>query len=342
MNVSNAAKRCRVVLLLIFCLLLSGCQKSIVSIFTSSEHTELVVDGEYQPFNVPRTTMEKLMDLVEAEDTGYIYEVFSPTVRESVAGLDGQIKEFICFIKEKVTDWDFLSGGGNTQRQDGVTTSTRSSFYEFNTDKGTYRCDIGEVLKNTEQPDSVGFSDITIYPEELSNEYAPKKQSGIYIVYPIEEAPQEAITEPYPLEILMELAENEDMKGIHQLFSSTAKLNSEEFLEQVPELVDFFNNHVTSWEPYTWTQNIEKFNQNMAATREMFFYLHTDMGLYRCDIREVLESSYPVDVGFSSVSIFPALYPGIEPEYEDEIYKENCTWGRENRGVCIIYSEQVK
>jgi hypothetical protein len=37
-------------------------------------------------------------------------------------GLDGQIQEFICFIKEKVTDWVFLSGGGNTPRQDGVTT----------------------------------------------------------------------------------------------------------------------------------------------------------------------------------------------------------------------------
>lgn len=339
---NHAVKQYSVVLLMLLCLLLSGCQKSIVSIFTASEHTELVVDGEYQPFNVPRMTMEKLMELVDAEDADYIYEVFSPAVRKSVAGLDGQIQEFICFIEEKVTDWEFLSGGGNTQRQDGVTTSTRSSFYELYTDKGIYRCDIGEALKNTEQPDSVGFSDITIYPEELSSEYAPKKPSGIYIVYPIEEIPQGAITEPSPLETLMELAENEDMKGIRQLFSSTAKLNSEEFLEQVTELVDFLNNHVTSWEPYTWTQNVEKFNQSMAITREMFFYLHTDLGLYRCDIREVLESSYPVDVGFSSVSIFPALYPGERPEFEDEIYREYCTWGRENMGACIIYSEQAK
>ena len=113
--------------------------------------------------------MEKLMELVKAEDADYIYEIFSPAVRENVVGLDGQIQEFICFIKEKVTDWDFLSGGGNTQRQDGVTTSTRSSFYEFNTGKGTYRCDIGEVLKNTEQPDSVGFSDITKSTNDVSS-----------------------------------------------------------------------------------------------------------------------------------------------------------------------------
>ena len=41
-----------------------------------------------------------------------------------------------------------------------------------------------------------------------------------------------------------------------------------------------------------------------ATTREMFFYLHTDNGLYRCDIREVLESRAPADVGVSSVSVF--------------------------------------
>ena len=39
------------------------------------EHTELIVDGKYRPFNVPRMTMEKLMELVEAEDVDYIYEV---------------------------------------------------------------------------------------------------------------------------------------------------------------------------------------------------------------------------------------------------------------------------
>ena len=71
----------------------------------------------------------------------------------------------------------------------------------------------------------------------------------------------------------------------------------------------------------------------------MFFYLHTDNGLYRCDIREVLESDYSVDTGFSSISIFPALYPGDEPEYEDEVYKGYCTWERENMGISIVYQQ---
>ena len=72
----------------------------------------------------------------------------------------------------------------------------------------------------------------------------------------------------------------------------------------------------------------------------MFFYLHTDDGLYRCDIREVLESTNQEDVGFSSISIFPALYPGEKPAYEDDVYKGYCTWGRENMGISIVYQQE--
>ena len=64
----------------------------------SGKHTELVVDGEYKPFNVPSMTMEKLMELIEAEDADYIYEVFSPAVRKDVEGLYEQIQEFILFL----------------------------------------------------------------------------------------------------------------------------------------------------------------------------------------------------------------------------------------------------
>ncbi len=36
-------------------------------------------------------------------------------------------------------------------------------------------------------------------------------------------------------------------------------------------------------------------------------------------------------------SVFPALYPGEDPEYEDEAYKGYCTWGRDNTGISIVY-----
>lgn len=223
MNILNAVKQHGAVLMMLLCLLLCGCQ-----VLFPAEHTELVVDGEYKPFNVPRMTMEKLMELVEAENVDYIYEVFSPAVRENTENLYEQIQEFIRFVEENVTAWDFSTGLGDVQRKDGVTTSTRISLFTFDTSSGTYQCDIDEVIKNTVQPNLVGFSGITVFPEELSWEYAPKEPSGIYIVYRVEDKPQNALTEPSSLKILLELAVKEDTDGIDQLFSVTAKRHSKE------------------------------------------------------------------------------------------------------------------
>lgn len=283
--------------------------------------------------------MEALMKLVEAEDADTIYEVFSPAVRGNAEGLYGQIQEFIRFVEEYVTAWDFSSGSGSGGRSDGDSTMTRASFYEFSTDSGMYRCDIGESLKNTVQPDLVGFSDITVYPDELSWEYAPKKPLGIYIVYRMEDQPQGAGGGPYTMERLVELAQTGDTDALCECFSLSAEKTAEDMPEKAQELAEFLRERTASWEHYTWTENIEILDGAKAATREMFFYLHTDSGLYRCDIREVLESRNPADVGVSSISVFPALYPGEAPEYEDEAYKGYCTWGRDNSGISIVYRQ---
>ena len=86
-------KRFRMIIPLFFCVLLCGCHSNIIGNLLEPEHTELLVDGEYKPFNVPRNTMEALMKLVEAEDADTIYEVFSLAVRENTEGLYGQIQE---------------------------------------------------------------------------------------------------------------------------------------------------------------------------------------------------------------------------------------------------------
>lgn len=330
-------KRCILIFLLTLCVLLCGCHGNIIGNLMTSEHTELLVDGEYKPFNVPRNTMEALMKLVEAEDVDTIYEVFSPAVRENAEGLYEQIQEFIRFAEENVTAWDFSSGTGKGDRRDGDAVMTRASFYEFSTDSGMYRCDIGEVLKNTVQPDLVGFSDITVYPNELSWEYASKKPVGIYIVYRVEDQPQETIEGPYTMERLIELAQAGNTDGLCECFSLATKGDVEDIPEKAQELVEFLCEQMVFWEFYTWTENIEMIGGSKVTTREMFFYLHMDNGLYRCDIREVLESRDPAEVGVSSVSVFPALYPGEDPEYEDEIYKGYCTWGRDNAGISITY-----
>lgn len=331
-------KQFRLIFPLLLCIPLCGCQKKIAWDFLTPEHTELVVDGEYKPFNVPRKTMEKLMELIEAEDADYIYEVFSPYVRENVESLSEQIQELIRFTKENVTAWDFESGGGKADRRSGITVSKSIAFYEFQTNSGIYRCDISDVRKNDTQKETIGFSSISIYPEELSWEYAPKEPPGISIVYRMEDMPQDISMEQSSMETLIQLVNGENADAIYDVFTPKAKRSAEGLQEKIPELTEFLQNRVISWELYTWTENIETIDGARTKTRDMFFYLHADNGLYRCDIREVLESADQItNTGFSSVSIFPALYPGEEPQYEDDVYKGHCTWGRENTGISIVY-----
>ncbi len=213
----------------------------------------------------------------------YIYEVFSPAIRENTEDLYGQIQEFIRFSKESVSEWDYVKWNGSITRHNGVARVTRISRNHLNASSGIYRCEIKEVLNDTAYEDAMGFS---------------------YI-----------------------------------LFSLTAKRSAEGLQEKATELSSFLSEQVISWEPYTWAQNAEDFNQSTATTREMFFYLHTDSGLYRCDIREVLESTNQADVGISSISIFPALYPSERPSFEDEVYRRYCTWGRDNVGISIVYQQ---
>ncbi len=101
------------------------------------------------------------------------------------------------------------------------------------------------------------------------------------------------------------------------------------------ERMDFLRGRAISREPYIWAQNVDEFDRYLSTVREMFFDLHTDQGLYRCDVRGVLESEYPVDTGVFSISIFPALYPGEHPECEDTDDEEARAWRREDMGISI-------
>ena len=315
--------------LALFSLGLSSCGGNTV-------HTELIVDGKYRPFEDPKKNIEKLMELVETEDADYIYDVFSPAIRENTEDLYGQIQEFIRFSRESVKEWDYVKWNGSITRDSGAVRAPRISRNHLNASSGIYRCEIKEVLNDTAHEDAMGFSYILIFPEELSAEYAPKEPSGIYIVYRVGDQPPDYSIESTALEVLMELSQTENMDGIYEMFSLTTMRSAEGLQEKVAELSSFLSEQVISWEAYTWAQNVEDFNHSAATTRETFFYLHTDNGLYRCDIREVLESTNQADVGVSSISIFPALYPGERPPFEDEVYRGYCTWGCENMGISIF------
>lgn len=284
--------------------------------------------------------MEKLLEYTVEENTDIIYEAFSPAAKKEADDLYEKIQEFMRFYDNTVTSWEYISGSQPGERINGVVLVTQAILNDFFADSGTYRCDFRDVSRSTEQPETVGISSIMVYPEELRLEYAPKNAPGIYIVYRVEDTPEDISIEPSSLEMLMELAKEGNADSICQAFSRTAQRTVYGLEDTSAELMTFLNEQVTFGEPFAWTQNIENIDGAKVTTREMFFCLHMDNGLYRCDIREVLErADRENDIGFSSISIFPALYPGEEPPYksEDPVYYEYCTWGRDNVGISIVY-----
>ena len=144
------------------------------------------------------------------------------------------------------------------------------------------------------------------------------------------------------MEKLVELIDQGDTDGILKVFSPVIKDTANGLQEKASELISFMDDQVISWEPYTWMQSAQYINGVKANLREMFFYLHTDSGLYRCDIRDIPEdTSQGVSAGIYSISIFPALFPDQTPDL-NETYDGYCTWGRENMGISIAYQQENK
>ena len=326
---------------LLLCVLLCGCQRGMIG-FTPSEHTEFVVDGEYRPFNVPRKTMEKLMELVVAEDVDIICEAFSNSAKENANNLDSEIQGLVHFLKENVVSWDFTGAYSTGNSHYGIYAEMRSATYSVQTNGGVYTCCIRDVPNNSEDRNVVGFSSISIYPIGLDIEYGYSGQFGSLVVYQVGQDTEDFLVAPSPMEKLVELIDQGDTDGILKVFSPVVRDTANELQEKTSELISFMDDQVISWEPYTWMQSEQYINGVKANLREMFFYLHTDSGLYRCDIRDIPEdTSQGVSAGIYSISIFPALFPDQTPDL-NEIYDGYCTWGRENMGISIVYQQENK
>ena len=174
----------RVAFSLLLCVLLCSCQRGMVG-STPSEHTEFVVDGEYRPFNVPSKTMEKLMELVVAEDVDSICEAFSNSAKENANNLDSEIQGLVHFLKENVVSWDFTGAYSTGNSHYGIYAEMRSATYSVQTKGGAYTCCIRDVPSNSENQNVVGFSSISIYPIVLDIEYGYSGQFGSLVVYHI-------------------------------------------------------------------------------------------------------------------------------------------------------------
>lgn len=276
------------------------------------------------------------MELVDAEDIDSIYEAFSNSAKENVKNLDTDIQELVHFLRENTASWDFTGAYSIGDNHYGLRTEIRSATYSVQTNGGVYTCCIRDI-PNNEDKNVVGLSSISIYPIGLDIEYGYSGQFGSLVVYLIDQDTEDFLIDPSPMDKLVELIEQGDTNGILNVFSPVVRDTTDGLQEKTSELITFINEQVISWEPYTWVQSEQYINGVKVNLREMFFHLQTNSGLYRCDIRDIPESiNQEVSTGILSISIFPALFPNQTPDFHED-YEKNCTWGRENTGISIVY-----
>ena len=281
------------------------------------------------------------MELAEAEDMDKICEVFSQEAKENTDHLSEQVQELVKFLKDRAVSWEFTGAYSTGGSSYGSYAETRSATYSIQTDGGIYTCCIRDVPKDSDNTNVVGFSSVSIYPTGLDIEYGSSGKFGCSVVYRVGPDTEDVLISPSSMETLMEMAEQKDADRIREAFFPTVRENTDGLEERISELIGFLNNTVISWEPYTWEQSEQYMNGVKVNQRTMFFYLHTDSGLYRCDIRDVPKTEdQEVNTGILSISVFPALFPEQTPELDDA-YEGYCIWSRENTGISIVYGGQV-
>lgn len=303
------------------------------------ERTEFLVDGVYQSFpgaDGAEKTAAKLMELARAGDVDRVYEAFAPQVREDAAEEDlrAQIQALLDFLSQQVTGREEVDRNTSHARRDNI--SSRTIRVELYTQAGTYTCLIRDMYDAYGADRRAGFHHISIYPRELAEEYAAwnKDEPGVSLVYLAGEAglsPEGAD----PMEALMALAQAGDTEGIYALFSPGAQAGAADLEADIPELAGFLAGS-TGWTPYTWTQYTEYTYNSQRLAQERFYFLDTDTGTYRCDIRETVEDTgYPADTGLYSITVFPAPDPDRERMTQDMPYRDCAERGRETPGIFV-------
>lgn len=303
------------------------------------ERTEFLVDGVYQRFpgsDGEEKTAAKLMELAQAGDVDRVYTAFAPRVREDAgeADLRAQIQTLLDFLSQRVTSRQEADHNTPHARQDNI--SSRAIHVELYTDAGDYTCLIRDMYDAYGADRRAGFHHISIYPQELAQEYAAwrREEPGVTIVYLAgEPAPSPSGAEP--METLMELAQAGDAEGLYALFSPGAQAEAADLRADSAELAALLAGS-TGWEPYAWTEYTEYTYNSKYLAQERFYFLDTDLGTCRCDIRSIVEDTgYPAETGLYSITVFPAPDPEAEREALDMPYRDYAERGRETPGIFV-------
>lgn len=237
------------------------------------ERTEFVVDGKYVGFSSPNKLMDNFLLLTEAEDVDGIYTVFSPKAKKESENLKEKIPELIQFFNENMTSWETDGGYGESSSVGGPVVFQDYPQYLLYTDSTTYSCKMDITKIDTGNSDNEGFYSILIFPDGMH-----KYCSGF----------------------------GDGKSGIYNLFTQTAKDNSQNLQKEIPDFINFINDKVSSWEFNTYLTEKGTISGENVIKRELVFLIHTDDETYRCNIRDVIEDrENGKNSGIYSIAIYP-------------------------------------
>ncbi|MDE7242898.1 MAG: DUF5104 domain-containing protein [Oscillospiraceae bacterium] len=289
-----------------------------------------VYEGFFYENNAAEKTMNRLLELSEAGDVGYLYKTFSQNKQKEFPDqLEVKIPELMDFLSSRVTDWE--AAYNSYSRNNG--TVSRYIDYNLFTEDGTYSMEFSDVMIDGQGsgPDE-GFKKIYIWPEDFGNRSLRHclTDAAIRIVYQTDE------TEI--MEQFMELAETENAAGLLELFSQEVRENTEGLSEKTGELFDFLNNAVISWELYAHTQSIGTHYNGKTAEDELFFILYTEDVPYLCTACTVTEDTcHSAALGLRTIAVLPLPPSDLEVVYNNPWYEDYCEESCEAAGIFTAY-----
>ncbi len=123
------------------------------------------------------------------------------------------------------------------------------------------------------------------------------------------------------------LTEGEDADGIYTIFSPKAKNESENLHEKIPELIQFFNESMISWEPDGGYGESSSVGGTSVFQDYPDYLLYTDDITYSCRMNITnIDTGNADNEGFYSILIYP-----------DELYQYCSGFGKDKGGIYIFY-----
>ena len=124
----------------------------------------------------------------------------------------------------------------------------------------------------------------------------------------------------------LKLTEAEDTETIYEIFSPTAREEAENLKDKIPEVIEFFNEDMTSWESTTGYGEGNSIG-GLVMKDSWDYLIYTDDGNYCCSISNTtIDISNSDNEGFYSIAIYP------------EGYGKDCSgYGYNQAGIFIFY-----